>query len=114
MKQAILTAGLIGFCFTPSEAQNPCACPKISLEQAKKILREGKMVDAIPGYIAFAQKTMKSEDIDQITKVTQKPSYLDSDDNCICEYEAMDATGKEIYVIGLEANEGINKEPSER
>src|SRR6478752_3381628 len=97
-----------------SVAMKECQCPKLTLELAQKILREGKVIDAIPGYIAFAQQVTKSEGIGDIIAIKEDKPYLDSDGNCLCTYEAIDKNGKDIYKISLKANAGINEEPSER
>jgi hypothetical protein len=108
--------------FTTTYAQNTieslamaeCRCPKLTLELAQKILKEGKVIDAIPGYIAFAQHIAKSEGVGEIIAIKENTPYLDSDGNCLCTYEAIDKNGKDIYNISLKVNAGINQEASAR
>lgn len=95
---------------TGKSGKEVCPCPKLSIDLAKKIINGGEL----KGYTVFARKALKSGTVNDITSIKELEAYRDSDDNCICEYQALNKEGKEVYNIAAEVHEGINKEPSER
>lgn len=99
-----------------SKVKDPYAaleCPKLSLEQAVEIVKSGKMIDAIPHYVAFAQAAHPSAKIDQAKAVDLSAPIEDSDGNVVCEYTLSDADKKVLYELSLRANYGVNAEPAD-
>lgn len=88
-------------------------CPKLSLSQATQIIQSGKMIDAIPNYVAFAQHTDKAQSFPQVTSLRTHKPYEDSDGNVLCSYELLDSKGRIIYELSLKPQYGINTEPPE-
>ena len=99
------------------EIKDPYAaleCPKLSLEQALQVVKSGKMIDAMPHWVAFAQAATQSGDLSQAVTVDLNKPIEDNDGNVICEYVLRDASNKTVAELALRPNYGVNEEPSER